>query len=235
MSFLSGLGKVLGIAGPILAAPFTGGTSLLGMAGMGAGTAAAVGAGIGGAGKLLGGLGSTAGAAAKGSADQRLAENQQALQGGQLAMQGANNAFTAGLQGAEFQTGQQDRAKSNALLSALLGNLQDAQVTPGNPAIAKAMGTSTGGLRPSALLGGGNREALLAMLSGPGQAPIAAPTYTAPPMPTMNKAGAGENILGGVGVGSSLLGSILPLLQSRNQKLPDPIDDPNLPPVGSFG
>lgn len=54
--FLKGLGKVASIAGPIAAAPFTGGTSLLGMAGMGAGSAAALGAGLGAVGSVASGM-----------------------------------------------------------------------------------------------------------------------------------------------------------------------------------
>jgi len=57
MGFWSGLGKVLSIAGPIAAAPFTGGASLLGMAGLGGTTAATIGGIAGAAGSALGGLG----------------------------------------------------------------------------------------------------------------------------------------------------------------------------------
>lgn len=55
MGFLSGLGKVLSIAGPLAAAPFTGGTSLLGMLGMGSKAAGMIGAGLGAAGRMAGG------------------------------------------------------------------------------------------------------------------------------------------------------------------------------------
>ena len=51
MSFLSTLGKIASIAAPLVAAPFTGGASLLGLS---AGHAAALGAGLGGLGKVLG-------------------------------------------------------------------------------------------------------------------------------------------------------------------------------------
>ena len=55
MSFWKTLGKIAGIAAPIAAAPFTGGTSLLGMLGAGAKTAGLIGTGLGVAGKLAGG------------------------------------------------------------------------------------------------------------------------------------------------------------------------------------
>lgn len=55
MGFWGTLGKVAGIAGPLAAAPFTGGTSLLGMLGMGAKTAGMIGAGLGTAGRLASG------------------------------------------------------------------------------------------------------------------------------------------------------------------------------------
>jgi hypothetical protein len=55
MGFWSALGKIAGIAGPIAAAPFTGGASLLGMLGASAPVAGAIGAGLGVAGQLAGG------------------------------------------------------------------------------------------------------------------------------------------------------------------------------------
>jgi hypothetical protein len=55
MGVWSTLGKIAGIAGPIAAAPFTGGASLLTTLGMGAKTAGLLGAGLGAAGKLASG------------------------------------------------------------------------------------------------------------------------------------------------------------------------------------
>lgn len=55
MSFWSKLGKIAGFAAPLVAAPFTGGASLLGTLGMGAKTAGLIGAGLGAAGQLAGG------------------------------------------------------------------------------------------------------------------------------------------------------------------------------------
>lgn len=55
MGFWSTLGKIGGIVGPIAAAPFTGGTSLLGLLGASPGVAAAIGTGAGIAGRLASG------------------------------------------------------------------------------------------------------------------------------------------------------------------------------------
>ena len=51
MSLLSILGKIASVAGPVIAAPFTGGTSLLGL---GANASKAIGAGVSGLGQVLG-------------------------------------------------------------------------------------------------------------------------------------------------------------------------------------
>lgn len=55
MGFWSTLGKIGSIAGPLVAAPFTGGTSLLGLLGASAPVASAIGAGLGAAGRLASG------------------------------------------------------------------------------------------------------------------------------------------------------------------------------------
>lgn len=125
---------------------------------------------------VLSKIGGVTSGAAAGSANQRLQE-------GQL-----------GLQSAQFNRQGQDRAQKNAILMQLLSNLQDAQITPGNPAIASAMGRSVGGLRPSALTN--NKDALMSVLSQP---QIMAPEY---------QAGGMEKTLGGVGLASSILGAL---------------------------
>lgn len=212
MSFLSGLGKVLSIAGPIAAAPFTGGTSLLGLMGAGAGTAAGIGAGLGAAGKVLSSVGPVASGAAKGSADQRIKEQQGLLQAQQLKQQQARDSFNAGMAGANFQREGQDRERKAAILMQLLNNTQDQTTTPGNPAIAARMPTVTGGARPSNLTA--NREALMALLQAP---QIQAPQYQAPAPFELPKAGIGEKVLGGVGLGGSILGALGPLLGGLGQ------------------
>lgn len=227
MSILGTLGKILSIAGPIAAIPFTGGASALGLGATGSAVAGgAMGAGgkilsgLGKAAPALGALGGVAAGAAKGSANQRIAEGNQGLDYQQLLqgaardkfsadLAGSNAQFGSGLQSAQFASGQQDRERKAAALQSLLGGMQDFKATPGNPAIAAAMGTSTGGARPSALTG--NKDLLMQLLSQAGpQAPTyQAPTpYQAPPMTPLPKAGAGENILGGLGLGGSILGTI---------------------------
>lgn len=195
-----GLLSILGKVGAGIAAPFTGGASLAAIPAIDA-------------------LGRVASGASKGSADQRASENQLALQQGQLAQGGARDQFSADLAGsnAAFQAALaksnygregQDRQRKAQMLMSLLGGMGDASITPGNPAIASRMGTMSGGLRPSAL---GNKDALMSLL---GQGDIAGPEYAAPTpyakptAPNMQQAGKGEKILGGIGLGASLLGSL---------------------------
>jgi len=170
MGFLSTLGQI----GAGIAAPFTGGASL-----------AAI--------PALGALGSVASGAAKGSADQRLREGDQTLGYNRLLQQQAGDTFTAG-------NITQDRERKAALLQALLSGLQDFQVTPGNPAIASAMGQRTGGLRPSALTA--NSDILMQLLGQP------SPRYAPPDLAKQPTAGWGEKLLGGIGLGGSLLGAL---------------------------
>lgn len=168
----------------------------------------------------LGAVGPVLSGAAKGASGERLAENQQGMSLAQLGMQGARDQFSSdlalsnaqfgsGLQGAQFDREGQSRAQKQALLSALIGGLQDASITPGNPAIAARMPTMTGGLRPSAIAG--QKDALMALL---GQAQTAAPTYAAPKpyqapgLPELDEGGAFENILGGAGLATSVLGAL---------------------------
>lgn len=132
---------------------------------------------------VFSGLGQVTSGAAKGSADQRLAE-----------------AYI-GQRGAEFNREGQDRQIKQAILMQLLNNTQDFSATPGNPAIAARMGQVSGGARPSNLTT--NREALMSLLGAP---QIQAPT---------SEAGALESILGGVGLGSNILGAIGKLRQPK--------------------
>lgn len=189
------------------------GAGTAGATGAGAGTAAAAGGVMGTLGKVgdwigkgtdvLGALGGVTSGAAKGSADQRLAEALQMLGYGNQQLQGARDQFGAGLQGAQFNREGQDRTRKSEMLMALLSGMQDLKLTPGNPKIAAAMGNVAGGARPSALTG--NRDALMALLAQP---QTQAPTYQKPTLPEMPKAGAMENILGGVGLGSNILGAL---------------------------
>lgn len=161
---------------------------------------------------VLSKLGAVTSGAAKGSADQRLREADPLLRQQQLLQQGARDQFTAGLQSAQFERENQDRARKQQVLMSLLNNTQDANIQPGNPAIAARMGASTGGARPSNLTN--NREALMALL---GQAGPSAPTYQAPPAMSLPRAGVGEKILGGVGLTTNILGALGGLFGNRDE------------------
>jgi hypothetical protein len=231
----AGVGAIFG--GPALLGALGGGgggtAASAGAAAAGGGGGAAAGGGMGILGTLgkvggwlgknagsLGDVGSVLGGQAKGAADQRMQEGQYDLQraglGGQQARDQfasdlalSNAQFGSGMQSAQFGREGMDRQRKAALLTSLLNGLQDANITPGNPAIAARMGQSTGGLRPSAVTG--NKEALLALLSAP---EIAAPTYQAPTpyrapgLPEAQEAGGLENILGGAGMATSILGAL---------------------------
>lgn len=158
----------------------------------------------------LGAIGNIAGRSAQGSANQRMAEGNQAINYAQLQALMANQGFQNNLASKNFQQDERTQERKRAMLQALLSGLQDFKITPGNPAVAAAMGTRSGGLTPSAILGSGagsNREALLSMLGGASQGPIAAPTFTPPTMPTQPTAGLLERGLGVAGLIGSLAGA----------------------------
>lgn len=105
MGLLSTLGKIAGIAGPLIAAPFTGGTSLLGLLGASAPVAGAIGAGLGAAGTIAGGMsqGRATGRANEASLQSQLAErqNQTALDAARLKLS-ADSKRTGQLVGADL-------------------------------------------------------------------------------------------------------------------------------------
>lgn len=152
----------------------------------------------------LGDLGGIMGHAAQGSANQRTAENRSALDYGLLQQRGANDQFGNDLKSADYAREGQDRARRSAILSALLSGVTDASIVPGNPRIAAKMPTMTGGLRPSALAG--SKDSLLALIGG--QTDPMAPKYQAPALPQLQQAGGFEKTLGGLGLGSSILGAL---------------------------
>jgi len=135
---------------------------------------------------IIDAIGGVAGKAAQGSAAQRINE-----QPGIVQTQNSN------LMGQQFNANEQDRGFKRQMLQSLLGGVQDAQIgRPEGSTIPQF--NITGGLRPSAL--DGSRESLMASL---GQ-----PTMTAPKPLELPEAGLMEKILGGVGLGGSLLGAI---------------------------
>lgn len=230
MGLLSTLGKL----GAGIAAPFTGGLSTMAIPAIDA---------LGSIGKVAGGA--AKGAADQRSTDAQLAlqrfiaestQNNNAAQFGQTQ---ARDAFNTGLQGSQFGASEQQRGMRNALVAQLMGGMQDAKFTGGSGRIPNV--SVTGGLKPSTLdaggLGGfgagatntgitggqiGPRAALMSQLTQP---TMQAPTYTpgaampTTPMPQAPTAGMGEKILGGVGLGGSLLG-ILGGLFNKKQGVP---------------
>jgi hypothetical protein len=154
---------------------------------------------------VLGNIGRVTSGAAQGSANQRTSDADMLLRQGLLDQQRSNDAYTNQLKSAQFDREEQDRQRKAAILAALLQGTQDQSITPGNPAIAGRMPTVTGGARPSNLTGGGRAEALVNML---GQAGPSAPTYQPPADLNLPNAGLLEKLLGGVGVGSSILGAL---------------------------
>lgn len=148
MSFWGKLGKILSVAAPIVAAPLTGGTSLLGLAGAGAGTAAAIGTGIGAAGSLLSSAGTATGKAADSLAGNRgeaiTADMQQ-----QDRRQAQTNSYWS--QMANLNNQEMDRGTTNAALRGTnLKQLQQAEYLKGAEGYTPRDGGKSYGFGPKA-------------------------------------------------------------------------------------
>jgi len=145
---------------------------------------------------IMGGL-NMLGRASKGSAEQRRSEYD-------AAQQAARDLFMAQMDSARFQRDNMDRERRNAVAAALLRNMQDVNVTGMSPRLAASTPTISGGARPSALTGGGQRDALLAVLARPS---VQAPTFTPAPFRAPGKM---EKIFGALGtiggIGSAAYG-----------------------------
>lgn len=191
MAFWSKLGKLAAIG----AAPFTGGASL-----------AAV--------PMIDAIGSTLSSAAKGSADQRVGENSQAATAAQIAGTQANQQFQNQLASSNYSNQSADRATKRAILMALMGGAQDASIDLPSR-IPKV--TINGGMRPSSLLGGDNRQLLMSLMGSQMDAPT--PTYQAPAAYQPAQAGKVEKGLGAAGLGLSLYGQIGRAMGSRRPDL----------------
>lgn len=177
------LGSILGKIGAGIAAPFTGGASL-----------AAI--------PILDAIGTSTSGAAAGAAQGRRDDSASQVLAQNSNLTGARDAYSAGLSGAQFNASEQDRAAKRAILASLLGGINDASISrPANSTIPTFQ--VNGGLRPSAMT---NKDALIAMLNQP---TMTAPTYQGPKPLDLPKAGVLENVLGGVGMGSNILGGIL--------------------------
>lgn len=139
MGFLSGLGKVLSVAAPIVAAPFTGGLSLAGL-----GT------------KGLGAIFEGVGKAASGISNARAADRAEDINVGFARDQQEKARFDSLVQAAQqdilnrkYQDNAYAQAADQRLFGGALQGMEDAHITrPGTvPTV-----TMTGGLRPSMLL-----------------------------------------------------------------------------------
>jgi hypothetical protein len=214
MSFLSGLLKVAGIA----AAPFSGGASLGLTAGGGL---------LDKFGKGAGDLGQVGGAAAGGAMSGRQLDSQNVLtQNNQANQQYGTH------QGAEMQAGgldlqrknfQEDarggRAKQALIASLLGGGFQPTSVNvPGvkSAQISGGLGASLGSDGAKQSMSDLLRQALMAQMqqgSPEGEQFSGGQVLAPPTMRELPKAGKMENIMGGIGLGGSLLASILPLFK----------------------
>jgi len=207
MGFWSGLGKVLGAVGPLVAAPFTGGASLaaspiLKTIGKVASIAGPIASGLA-AGSQKGREGENT--AASDQADFRLRESN---------FNEDNQISRADLdlrQRGDARTGQSDAYKK-ALQSALGMNIKDFEIDPSSlPAGVKLLKTS-GGLRPSAMGAEGkaahaamNKMAIEKLLAGEQYDKLPALERTLPA--EYKKPGLFENITGAVGMGANAINS----------------------------
>ena len=210
------LGNLLKIAG-LAAAPFTGGASMALTAGGGL---------LDKFGKGAGDIGQIAGGAAGGAANARQLQAQNILTQDQL-----RNQQYGTQQGAEMQAGNLDlsrknfsegargnRAKQALIASILGGGFQPTQVSvPGikNAQISGGLAASLKNPGAQASMAELMKQALAAQMqqgSEAGEQFSGGSVLTPPKLSELPKAGKMENIMGGVGLGGSLLSSILPLI-----------------------
>ena len=185
-------------------------------------------------GPLLSGLAEGSGTAAKGAATGRQLDTQNQLSQAQLQNQQYNTQQNAQMQAGNLDISQKqfeeqargDRAKQAAVASLLGGGYQPVSVTV--PGVKSA--TVSGGLANSLTTPGMQQsmqqlmqQALAAQMTQgqPGGDTFTGGQILAPPtLAALPKPGALESALGGVGLGSSLLSSILPALAGLSKKTP---------------
>lgn len=191
MGFWSKFGKVASIAAPIIAAPFTGGTSLLGLAGVGAKTAAGIGSALGVAGNI-------AGAASAGRAQGRVTEAGVNQNQDQLRLQAARLNLDAPGQRAQ-----------NSVRGDILAGAQPLSINGPITHTGGKMPQISGGLSPSLFsdntrnLGKDmSRQALLSQMQGD--------AFTPTPLPQAGKLDTFLNTIGGVGNVMGALGAAAP-------------------------
>lgn len=155
MGFWSGLGKVLSVAAPVIAAPFTGGASLVGLK-------AALPGIISGAGSAIGAMGGAA-SANRGEQDRmNMSRDQLAVQEAGRYENALQNRARLELEQRAQADAERKAAFSDALRSALAMNMQDAKFDRSGFKTPVANISFSGGARPSAL-GGQGRDAATAM------------------------------------------------------------------------
>ncbi len=157
-------------------------------------------------------LGDIFSGAASGLSQGRQDDNLNALRAYQLALQQAQQQFNNDQTNYQNQLTAPSTRADQARRGDLQANVQDIQFQLPEGSTIPLFGY-TGGIRPSAL--GPNarqagsemsRNALLRMMQGEPY-----PQYQAPVAPTINSGGGRlENILGGLGLGSSIVGGVNP-------------------------
>lgn len=187
---------------------------------------------------LAGGIGKIASGAAKGSADQRAAENNQATQRNQLLAQlygmqqnATMNSLTAGSNERANQRGQALDERKYALSApsvragqsvrgSILQNAQPATISGLPDRISSRIPTISGGLTPAtfspdtrALGAEMSRKALIDQLKGDTFDPMQTTDFSKgvlplPKLEEYQKSGLLEKILGGIGLGGSLIGGV---------------------------
>lgn len=187
---------------------------------------------------IAGAVGKIAGNSAKGSADQRAVENNSAAQRNALLAQlysiqqnATQNALTASsseklaqgnqdLNRREFALNAPSARGRQAVKGSIMANAQDATLSGVPDRIASRIPTINGGLRPSLFdantrqLGSEmTRDAIMDQLAGDNFDTMTPTDFksgilSSPQLEEFQKSGLLEKILGGLGVGGSLLGSL---------------------------
>jgi hypothetical protein len=225
MSFWGTLGKIASIAGPLAAVPFTGGTSLLGMAGLGAKTAATVGGILGAAGKVAGSLGNVgqdASAIAAGRAAGRVDDATLQQRQDQLSLSRYNaglNAADVDLARRKYALGAPSARASQSVRGDILANAQDVSINAPGIRIPQI----SGGLRPSmfsantrALGGELSKSALADQQKGDTFDPLGAP----PPITGLPQPGVTDKILTTAGYVGALAPDFMDLLSKYKRQPP---------------
>jgi len=150
-------------------------------------------------------IGRIAGNAAKGSSDERQNENQQRLSQSQIQNNAAMDLAKLDLDRAKFSQDEPNARASQAVRGSMLQNLQPLQMSGLSSRVnIPKMNSIINALGPEARQAG-------SLLSSLGVSGLQNPTKFAPvPMQTadLKKSGMLEQILGGVGLGASMVGSL---------------------------